>query len=592
MPATHEAMDAVASNDSGRGSLRNLAILLLSFAILSYAIYEPALGGPFLSDDLPTILENELLRGDPISLVRDAFDPTGRFRYQLGGNYAPLSALVLGLEWRLWGDAPRPYHLVNVGLHALNAVLLVALLRGSGLGGRLALFGGLFFLVHPANVEGVAWISQVRSPLGACFAFAALLCFRRTPLLAATWFALALLTKAQAIFALPMAAGLWWSAHGRSDRTRQAKALAVWGLIVGAYLPIQLAESVYAMPRHPEDLDLVTRFRGMTAIGARYLAMAAIGYGTSAYHQPEPRVGGLDPWWLAGLLLLPILLVRAGFVLARRREEGAWWLAAAGGYLPVAQLFPFFYPMGDRYLYFVLPGLIGAVLLLSRDALGAIGGRVPGRTAAVRWLRPAGALLGLLWLGFLGQHALARAGLWQSVESLYRDSAGQYPRGSLAFRYYATLELRRGNREAALAALREFVDRDGDLVSDFTADPGLEALHEDARFLHLAGIHATKVLEDPRWADREPSTRRLLEVAEAHRMLGDYDSARAALGEASQRPDASVHQVDRWISELERQRERHEAGGEPPAGLAPCTPGQELEALRQGGLRPPCIPVP
>ncbi len=204
----------------------------------------------------------------------------------------------------------------------------------------------------------------------------------------------------------------------------------------------------------------------------------------------------------------------------RRREEGAWWLAAAGGYAPIAQLFPFFYAMADRYLYFVLPGLIGAVLLLSQEVFRTLGKRLPDLAAAAgRWLAPAAAFVGLLWIGFLGQHAHARAGLWTSVESLYRDSASQYPRGTVAFRYYAALELRRGDRDAAFRALKEFVDRDGDMVTDFEGDPGLQSLHDDPRFHFLAGIHASKVLEDPRWKDREPDTRRLLEIAEASRML-------------------------------------------------------------------------
>ena len=50
-------------------------------------------------------------------------------------------------------------------------------------------------------------------------------------------------------------------------------------------------------------------------------------------------------------------------MLVRRREEGAWWLCAAVGFAPVSQFFPFEFPIGDRYLYFILPGLFGGVTL-------------------------------------------------------------------------------------------------------------------------------------------------------------------------------------------------------------------------------------
>jgi len=55
------------------------------------------------------------------------------------------------------------YHLVNVAVHALNSVLLVALLLRSRLPAAVALLGGLVFAVHPANVEAVAWISQLKT---------------------------------------------------------------------------------------------------------------------------------------------------------------------------------------------------------------------------------------------------------------------------------------------------------------------------------------------------------------------------------------------------------------------------------------------
>ena len=58
----------------------------------------------------------------------------------------------------------RGHHVVNVVLHALASVLLVARLprvRAARAPPRCC--GGAFFLAHPANVEAVAWISQLKS---------------------------------------------------------------------------------------------------------------------------------------------------------------------------------------------------------------------------------------------------------------------------------------------------------------------------------------------------------------------------------------------------------------------------------------------
>ena len=54
-------------------------------------------------------------------------------------------------------------------------LLLVLVFRASAISRIPALLGGAFFLLHPANVEAVAWISQLKSTAGLAFALGALL---------------------------------------------------------------------------------------------------------------------------------------------------------------------------------------------------------------------------------------------------------------------------------------------------------------------------------------------------------------------------------------------------------------------------------
>jgi predicted membrane-bound dolichyl-phosphate-mannose-protein mannosyltransferase len=75
--------------------------------------------------------------------------------------------------------------------------------------------------VHPANVEAVVWISQLKSLLALCFALTALLLFRNRPIWAGLPFVLGLLSKASAAFALPFAAVMVWSwLRARRDTRR------------------------------------------------------------------------------------------------------------------------------------------------------------------------------------------------------------------------------------------------------------------------------------------------------------------------------------------------------------------------------------
>ncbi|MHC4902264.1 MAG: tetratricopeptide repeat protein, partial [Planctomycetota bacterium] len=133
------------------------------------------------------------------------------------------------------------YHLVNVLLHALNAVLLWRLLRRLGL--PAAWLAAAVFAVHPVHVQSVAWISELKNVLSTAFFLSSMLLLVRYLGLVASrspagWvtyglgvalFVCALLSKT-ATCLLPAALLLvvWWK-RGRVDRR---SLLAVAPLVV------------------------------------------------------------------------------------------------------------------------------------------------------------------------------------------------------------------------------------------------------------------------------------------------------------------------------------------------------------------------
>ena len=100
-----------------------------------------------------------------------------------------LHMLLHAAEWHVFGTQVRGYHVVNVILHALVSWLLVLLLLTSRIPPSAALLGGSFFLLHPANVEAVAWISQLKTTSAMALALGALLAHPRRPALGALLFA-------------------------------------------------------------------------------------------------------------------------------------------------------------------------------------------------------------------------------------------------------------------------------------------------------------------------------------------------------------------------------------------------------------------
>ncbi|MEO1913826.1 MAG: hypothetical protein ABGW98_08200, partial [Myxococcales bacterium] len=198
-------------------SVRLLSMFFVAACIVCLWVYRRALDGPFISDD--SFFVTGLARDYPLDLkfVVDAFRPSGELKYEMM-SYAPLYLLTSRIEWAAFGGDTLGYHVVNVIVHSANATLLVALMRNEGIDAIWAVIGGAFYALHPANVEAVAWISQLRSLLAVSFALGSLIALRRRPGLAAGLFTASLLFKISAVFALPIAAGLYWSARNHPQR--------------------------------------------------------------------------------------------------------------------------------------------------------------------------------------------------------------------------------------------------------------------------------------------------------------------------------------------------------------------------------------
>src|SRR5579871_4793472 len=124
-----------------------MVILLLAITFLAYF---PVLRGGFLWDDDDLITNNPLIRADG-GLYRFWFSTDA-------ADYYPLTESLWWLEWRACGNNPTGYHIINVLLHAANAVLVWLVLRRLKIPG--AWLAGLIFAIHPVNVATAAWISE------------------------------------------------------------------------------------------------------------------------------------------------------------------------------------------------------------------------------------------------------------------------------------------------------------------------------------------------------------------------------------------------------------------------------------------------
>ncbi len=178
---------------------------VLSLVVLSLGLYWPVSSYGFLNWDDPWyVLNNSLIKSwHPANL----FDVATRVAVR---NYAPLTMFVLLVEHTLFGLWPGGYHITNMLLHAVNGVLVyVLLLRVTGsrfVGWTTA----ALFVVHPVQLESVAWISSQKGLLSGAFLLASLLCWlkpertARDEAIGLAWYVLSLLAKALAIVQPPV----------------------------------------------------------------------------------------------------------------------------------------------------------------------------------------------------------------------------------------------------------------------------------------------------------------------------------------------------------------------------------------------------
>jgi protein O-mannosyl-transferase len=135
------------------------------FFSLTFLIYFPAIEGDFIWDDDAYVSENEQLKN------KDGFQNIW-LKPGATPQYYPLVFTSFWLEYRLWGENTTGYHIVNMLLHASSALLLWRLfillsVPGAGL-------ASLIFLMHPVNVESVAWITERKNVLSGLFYLASL----------------------------------------------------------------------------------------------------------------------------------------------------------------------------------------------------------------------------------------------------------------------------------------------------------------------------------------------------------------------------------------------------------------------------------
>ena len=138
------------------------------FVLIGLIVYFRVLFNGFVWDDQDQIVNNPLIQH--ISnffyfFTGSTFATGGAAEALAGAFYRPFLSIVFTFIFSVWGLNPFGFHLFDVTLHIVNTILMFFLIKRVLNLEKLqysqtaAFFVASLYLVHPANVESVAYIS-------------------------------------------------------------------------------------------------------------------------------------------------------------------------------------------------------------------------------------------------------------------------------------------------------------------------------------------------------------------------------------------------------------------------------------------------
>ncbi len=312
----------------------------------------------FFLDDLNN-LEQALaapLTFDGLAQGFTVFDPASIEVWALDREavrfFRPLFVLSLKLDHLVWGLNPFGFHLTNLLLHILNALLVYRFLRLVEVDSRIALFTGMLFAGYPHHTVAILWVSGRTELLMATFVIAALVAHMESRQRACWWLwrigallasACAFLTKEGAVVLAPLLVLSEWLVRGPGERFAEVvkrMTLRLWPYMAMTALYLVYRFAVFGLGEHPPMPYYVSPSEPLFPL---YLAVKTVYYYLCwlmalPIMPVAPVAFLLDHWWAAAGAAL-IVFAGWGMVMWKlRAQRGAfvWLLWSVAALAPTA----------------------------------------------------------------------------------------------------------------------------------------------------------------------------------------------------------------------------------------------------------------
>jgi tetratricopeptide (TPR) repeat protein len=419
-------------------------------ALLTFAAYSSALHGGFIWDDDAYITQNPVLTG--VHSVWRIWTTTQ------SPQYYPLVFTTFWVERHLWGLNPMGYHIANVSLHAMNAILLFWLLRRLEVPGAWMI--AAIFAVHPVHVESVAWIAERKNVLSGLFYLLCIGCYlrfestRRWRWYAAAFglFMLALFSKT-VVATLPVALFLIRYMKGWRLRSREVLELLPF-LIFGAGL-------AFVTKWYEAHVVGAVGSEWNLSIGQRFLvAGRALDFYVWKIVWPAKLIFNYPRWqvdirdsiqwiWVLGAVMFAILFWWKRDSWSRGPFIGfAYFAASLTPALGFFDVYPMRYSfVADHFQYLASIGIIAAIVGSTAYGFDRWAEINAGSVRVLIWIKSGAGFSVLAVLAIL---SWKQGLIYRDLETLWQDTINKNPASSLAHNNLGTVYDKEGRAEQAV----------------------------------------------------------------------------------------------------------------------------------------------
>jgi tetratricopeptide (TPR) repeat protein len=436
-------------------------ILAFTLFIAVAIAYSPCSNGTQIWDDEGHITKPELR----------SFEGLTRIWTELGATqqYYPLLHTAFWLEYQLWGEDTTGYHLVNILLHFVSALLILFILRFLKLPGPW--FVASVFALHPIQVESVAWISELKNCLSGVFFLSSILVYlkfdaerkKKLYVIALVLFTLGLMSKSViATMPVTLLALFWWK-RGKLN----------WKLDFIPLLPFfitGIAAGLFTSWVERKYIGAEGSAFDFTFIERCLIAGRAIWFYLTKLFVPVNLVFIYPRWQISQSVwwqyLFPVLsLLLAGVLWSirkRRRAPFAVFIGFTATIFPVMGFFnvyPFRYSfVADHFQYLAC---IGPIILATAGVESALKYFNRNNHSFLKAAIPGVILL------TLGLMTLKQSMMYSDLETLYRTTLQKNPACWMACLGLGKITSKTGHIEESVALYRRAIELKPDYIEAY-----------------------------------------------------------------------------------------------------------------------------